>query len=387
VMYTSGSTGQPKGVVIPHRAVNRLVINNRYVAIGPGDCVAHCSNPAFDASTFEIWGALLNGARLVIVPRSIVLDPRRLTASLHEQGVTILFLTTALFNQHVAALPDAFAGFKYVLFGGEAASANAVREVLRKGAPEHLLNLYGPTEATTFATYHRVESVPDEAMSLPIGRPVSNTPIYILDPRHRPVPVGETGEICIGGPGVALGYLNRSDLTAEKFIPDPFGVDSQARLYRTGDLGRWRTDGVIEFLGRVDLQVKIRGFRIEPREVEAHLAACKGVREASIVVREDAAGDRRLLAYVTAEEGATLSAGALRLHMAARVAEHMIPAAYVILDKLPLNANGKVDREKLPPPDETAFASREYEAPRTPVNDAGRAMAREPADSPRGAAR
>ncbi|HEY6923334.1 MAG TPA: amino acid adenylation domain-containing protein, partial [Steroidobacteraceae bacterium] len=302
VMYTSGSTGAPKGVVVPHRAVNRLVINNGYTVIDASDCVAHCSNPGFDASTFEVWGALLNGARVAIVPHSVMLDPEGFAQELWRHRVSIIFQTTALFHQRALSAPDKFTTLKYLLFGGEVCDPRAVRNVLQRGAPRHLLHVYGPTETTTFATSYPVVRVAAEATSLPIGRPIANTRIYILDGQCQPVPVGVTGEICIGGDGVALGYLNRPELTAEHFVADPFSDDdSPARMYKSGDLGRWRADGQIEFLGRNDQQIKIRGYRIELEEVEAHLLRCEGVRDAVVLARDDAPGDRRLVAYVVAD--------------------------------------------------------------------------------------
>ncbi|MEP7246194.1 MAG: amino acid adenylation domain-containing protein, partial [Gammaproteobacteria bacterium] len=301
VMYTSGSTGAPKGVVIPHRAVNRLVINNGYAKVGPADCVAHCSNPAFDSSTFEVWAALLNGARILILPQSIVLDSESFAAALERHGVTVLFLTTALFNQHATALPSMFTSLKYVLFGGETADPHVVRRVLGGGAPRHLLNVYGPTETTTFATSWPIDSVGHEMSRLPIGRPISNTQIYILDPEREVVSIGVTGEIHIGGAGVACGYLNRPELTAERFIPDTFSAEPRARMYKTGDLGRWHADGNIEFLGRNDSQVKIRGFRVEPGEIEAAIQSYPGVAQAIVIAREDEPGEKRLVGYVVAD--------------------------------------------------------------------------------------
>jgi amino acid adenylation domain-containing protein len=302
VMYTSGSTGIPKGVVVPHRGVMRLVVNTSYAQFEPTDCVAHCSNPAFDASTMEIWAALLNGARLLIVPQELVLEPERFAAVVKAQGVTVLFLTVGLFAQYAEVLGAAFGQLRYLITGGDVLEPNTVRRVLSGHPPRQLLNAYGPTENTTFTTTYLIEAVDDDATSIPIGRPVANTQVYILDDRRQPVPIGVAGEIYIGGDGVALGYLNRPELTAQRFVADPFSEDPQARLYRSGDLGRWRADGNIEFLGRNDLQVKLRGFRVELGEIEARLLEHSGVKEAVVLARQDSPGEKRLVGYIVAQQ-------------------------------------------------------------------------------------
>lgn len=363
VMYTSGSTGAPKGVAIPHRGVVRLVINNRYAQIEATDCVAHCSNPAFDASTFEIWAPLLNGAQMSIVPASVVLQSERFADVLKRQGVNVLFQTTALFNQHSRASTKIYAGLRYLMFGGEAADPNTVRVVLGEQPPGCLVNLYGPTESTMLATFHRIGSVPDQATGLPIGKPVSNTHVYILDEYLQPVPIEVAGEIYVGGPGVAIGYLNRPELTSQRFIADPFGGERQARIYRTGDLGRWCADGSIEFMGRDDEQVKIRGFRIELGEIEGQLSRHPHVREAVVVARESAPGDRSLVAYITKHGEVEPKVEELRAHLSALLPGYMVPSAFVVLDRLPLTSNGKLDRKALPAPNLSAYARREYEAP------------------------
>jgi len=364
VIYTSGSTGTPKGVMVDHRCVTRLVVNNPYFEATPADCFAHCANPAFDAATWEIWGALLNGARLLVVPQTVVMEPARLNAALHAGGVTALWLTVGLFNQYVDGLPDAFGQLRYLLVGGDALDPKTIRQLLqREQRPAHVVNGYGPTETTTFACTHDIRVVPDDARSIPLGKPIANTQIYILDTRGEPVPVGVEGEIHIGGDGVARGYLNRPELTAERFVRDPFSTRADARMYKTGDRGRWLADGTIEFLGRKDFQVKIRGFRIELGEIEAKLSQSSGVRDAVVLAREDVPGDKRLVAYLVADEGVELSVADLREALSRQLPEHMVPSAFVQLDALPLTANGKLDRQALPAPDETALAVREYEAP------------------------
>jgi amino acid adenylation domain-containing protein len=372
VMYTSGSTGAPKGVVVPHRAVNRLSINNGYAAIEPADCIAHCSNPAFDAATFEIWGALLNGARVLIVPHSTVLEPGMFAEALQTHGVTALFVTTALFNQHATAGGSFFPQLRHLLFGGEMCDAGIVRQVLRTRSPQKLIHVYGPTETTTFASSYPIESVPADAHNIPIGRPISNTQIYVLDAHRQPAPIGVAGEIYIGGAGVALGYLNRAELTAERFVADPFSEDAQARLYKTGDVGRWRADGNLEYLGRNDHQVKIRGHRIELGEIESQLSRHAQVKEAVVLAREAtssevASGEKRLVAYVTCAVPGELQVEDLRRHLKAVLPEYMVPSAYVVLESLPLTANGKLDRKALPAPDLEAYGTKEYIAARNSI--------------------
>ena len=364
-IYTSGSTGAPKGVIVPHRGINRLAINPGYARIEPSDGMAHCSNPAFDASTFEIWAALLNGARVVIVPREVVLDTELLFEFLGLHRVSILFLTTALFNQHANRSPTAFAGLKYVFFGGEAADATTARQVLEQGAPEHLINVYGPTESTTYATWYEVAHIEADTRTLPIGRPISNTRIHILDPRLQSVPIGIAGEIYVGGDGLALGYLNRRDLTAQRFLPDPFSADPGARLYRTGDLGKWDLDGNVEFLGRNDHQVKIRGFRIEPGEITAHLLRHPDLKEAIVLARDSQLGEKQLVAYVVPHKTDLDIPIILREHLRVAVPEYMIPSAWVCLEQLPLTGNGKIDQKALPAPANELHASSGYIPPTT----------------------
>jgi amino acid adenylation domain-containing protein len=372
VVYTSGSTGAPKGVAVPHRGVVRLVRGADFVRLGPGDRVAQLSNPAFDAATWEIWGALLNGGCVVGIDRDTSLDPRRLADALRGGGVTALFLTTALFNQAVREAPDAFSGVRHVLFGGEAVDPAAVRACLAGGAPERLLHVYGPTENTTFSTWHGVERVAEGAPTVPIGRAVAGSTAYVLDAALEPVPEGWPGELYLGGHGLARGYLDRPEATAAAFVPDPFSGGAGARMYRTGDRARWSPAGAVEFIGRTDQQVKIRGFRIEPGEVEAALLEHPALADAVVAVREDPAfgmpGERRLVAYVVPREGAQVDVEALREELRRQLPDYMVPGVIVALHALPLTATGKVDRAALPAP-EPAGAAREFVAPRTPVEE------------------
>ncbi|MDH3276218.1 MAG: amino acid adenylation domain-containing protein, partial [Gammaproteobacteria bacterium] len=364
VIYTSGSTGTPKGVEIPHRAINRLVRNTDYYQVDATDRVAQASNVSFDAATFEIWGALLNGAQLVGIDKAVLLNSKSLAAFLQEQGISAMFLTTALFNQIAREVPGAFKGLRGLMFGGEAVDPDAVRQVLTNQPPERLLHVYGPTESTTFASWYQVEDVPADASTVPIGRPLANTTLYVLDKNMNPVPVGVPGELYIGGDGLARGYLNRPELTAEKFVPDP--LHPQSTLYRTGDKVRYRRDGAIEYLGRFDHQVKLRGFRVELGEIESVLLRQRMVSDAVVVVHEDESGDKRLVAYVVADSSDAPSEADLRDFVAKRLPNYMVPSAFMMLDKLPLTANGKVDRKALPVPgDMRASLGAEYTAPRT----------------------
>lgn len=365
VMYTSGSTGQPKGVAVPHRAINRLVRNTNYVQLDETDRVGRVSNVAFDAATFEIWGPLTSGAALVGISKDTVISPSEFKRAIAEQGITVMFLTTALFNQVAQSEPDAFAQMRYLLFGGETCDPQAARRVLANGKPLHLAHVYGPTEATTFASWYDIKELATEARTIPIGQPVANTELYVLDRKGQVAPVGVPGELYIGGDAIARGYLKRPELTAEKFVPHSFSSTPGARLYRTGDLVRCLSDGNIDFLGRMDQQVKIRGFRIELGEIEAVLNEHAAVRESVVVVREDVPGQKRLVAYVVTDSEPV--AGELRSWLRERLPEYFVPAFFITLDQLPLTPNGKVDRRALPAPEHAAsFVPETLVAPRTP---------------------
>ncbi|OPB02335.1 non-ribosomal peptide synthetase [Pseudomonas synxantha] len=357
IMYTSGSTGQPKGVLVPHRGITRLVLNNGYADFNAADRVAFASNPAFDASTMDVWGPLLNGGQVQVIDHATLLDPSAFAQAL--QGVTVLFVTTALFNQYVQLIPQALAGLRILLCGGERADPAAFRTLLAQAPALRLVHCYGPTETTTYATTCEVHTIADDADSVPVGRPISNTQVYVLD-AQQPVPLGIVGEICIGGDGVALGYLNRPELTAEKFVQDPFNPG--ALLYRTGDLGRWTADGLLECIGRNDDQVKIRGFRVELGEIQARLATFAGIQDAVVLAREEVPGDKRLVAYFT-WAGEPVAVESVRAYLHAHLPEYMVPSAYVALEQLPLTANGKIDRNALPVPAWDASTSRTFETP------------------------
>ncbi|HSF42282.1 MAG TPA: non-ribosomal peptide synthase/polyketide synthase [Thermoanaerobaculia bacterium] len=366
VLYTSGSTGQPKGVAVPHRGVVRLVRGGGFARLDAGQVFLQLAPLSFDASTLEIWGALCNGGRLVMAPP----EPPSLSelgSLLTRHGVTTLWLTAGLFHQMVDEGIDGLRGLSQLLAGGDVLSPLHVRRARAALPGCDLINGYGPTENTTFTCCHPLADAPADT-PVPIGRPIANTSVMLLDRAGRPVPVGVPGELYTGGDGLARGYLGRPDQTAERFVPSPLaGAEDAAgaRLYRTGDLARWRPDGTIDFLGRIDQQVKIRGFRIEPGEIEAALAAHPSVAECAVVVH-GAGEDRRLIAWVAAREGAAPEPIELRTWLAGRLPAYMVPSAFAFLDALPLNSNGKVDRRALarlrPPSAETRGA-----APETPL--------------------
>jgi amino acid adenylation domain-containing protein len=367
VMYTSGSTGQPKGVAVTHRAINRLVRNTNYLQLDESDRMSHVSSVAFDAATFEIWSPLTSGSTLVRLPKETVLSPAELKRAIVEQRITVMFLPTALFNQVAQSEPDAFAPLRYLSFGADTSDAQAVRRVLESGKPLHLVHLYGPTEGTTLSSWYEIEKVPADARTIPIGQSVSNTELWVLDQYGHVLPVGVPGELFIGGDGLAREYLKHPKLTAEKFVPHPFSNEPGARLYRTGDLVRYLSDGNIDFLGRMDQQVKIRGFRIELGEIEAVLNEHTAVRESVVLVRDDVPGEKRLVAYVVADSGAIVNE--LRSWLRERLPEYFVPTFFIVLDKLPLTANGKVDRRALPAPDQSELLKEKLVAPRTPEEE------------------
>jgi acyl-CoA synthetase (AMP-forming)/AMP-acid ligase II/acyl carrier protein len=296
---------------------------------------------------------------------------------LRQKNISVLFLTTALFQQIARVVPQAFDSLKYLLFGGEAVDPRWVQKILKKAPPKQLLHVYGPTESTTFSSFYWVQDIPEAATSIPIGCPITNTQIYLLDEQLQPVPIGITGELYIGGDGLAQGYLNHPELTAEKFIPSPFSYEPGTRLYKTGDLARYQPDGNIEFLGRIDDQVKIRGFRIELGEIEAVLSQHPAVREAVVIVQEDVPGDKHLVGLYCSQPVADSKAvraqgcaSLLRQFLKEKLPSYMVPSAYVLLESLPLTPNGKVDRRALPAADpERDDIKEDYVAPRTPVEE------------------
>jgi amino acid adenylation domain-containing protein len=365
VIYTSGSTGKPKGACVPHRGIVRLVKNPNFVRLDANETFLQFAPISFDASTFEIWGSLLNGAKLVIFPPARP-SLQQLGEIIEKEKITTLWLTAALFQHMIEHCCDKLQGVRQLLAGGDVLPIGAVRKALAELKNTRLINGYGPTENTTFTCCHTITEVPAGASSVPIGRPIANTTAYILDSNLRPVPIGVPGELWTGGDGLATGYLNHPELTAERFRPDPFSREIGARMYRTGDQARWLPDGTIEFLGRIDQQVKIRGFRIELGEIETALAQHPAVREVCVIAREDTPGDKRLVAYVVLRPEANGVIDRPRQFVKQKLPEYMVPAAVVVLDALPLSPNGKVDRKALPRPERIeADARGTIVAPRT----------------------
>jgi len=350
VMYTSGSTGRPKGVMVPHRAVVRLVKNTNYLEFSEKEVFLQFSPISFDASTLEIWGPLLNGGCVAMAsPGAQSLE--EIGAAIRKHGVTTAWLTAGLFNLMVEQRLDDLKHLRQLLAGGDTLSVAHVKQALQ-GLPNcRLVNGYGPTEGTTFTCCHTIQVEDAEGTSIPIGRPIANTQVYVLDRQGKPVPVGEEGELYAGGDGVARGYLNQPDLTAERFIPNLFSRDPNAKLYRTGDLARYRADGVIEFRGRIDDQIKISGYRIEPGEVEATLMGHPEVKSAVVIARKDRSGQKKLLAYVVPQDG-HYSAAELEAYLQQKLPPYMLPSVITEIDRLPLSPNGKVDRSALPSPEE-----------------------------------
>ncbi len=371
VMFTSGSTGRPKGVAVTHGNVVRLVRETDYARLDEECVVLQFAPVPFDASTFEIWGPLLNGGRLALFPAGPP-DLRRLGEMIEHRGVTTMFMTTGLFHQMVESHLGRLRPLRQLLAGGDVLSPTHLRRAAEGLPATEVIAVYGPTEGTTFTTFHPVRAGDPEG-PVPIGRPIANARTHVLDRSLLPAPVGVVGQLYIGGDGLARGYLARPDLTAERFVPDPVGGDFAepgARLYATGDLARWRPDGVLEFLGRADHQVKLRGFRIELGEIETVLTSHPEVEAAVVVAREDLSGDKRLVAYVVPvqkDAPETLEIAELRSLVESQLPAYMVPAAFVTLSELPLTGNGKIDRRALPEPEARVRA--ELTPPRTPLEE------------------
>ena len=364
LMYTSGSTGQSKGTLISHRNVVRLVREQTYAKLDAEQRLLGFAPLAFDASTFEIWGSLLNGAALILAPSGL-LSMTDLGQLLETEAITTVWLTAGLFHQLVKEEREKLSHVVQVLAGGEVLSTDSVGQLLGQRESGVVINGYGPTENTTFACCHAMTHADQVGASVPIGRPIANTQVYVVDRGQQLVPVGVAGELLIGGDGLAWGYLNQPGVTAEKFVPHPFSQAPGARVYRSGDQVRWRAEGMLEFLGRQDRQIKLRGYRIELEEIEAALQHHPEIREAVVVCREEPPGEKQLVAYVV-PSAESVTSGELRTALQRRLPPYMVPAVFVLLPQLPLTPNGKVDLRALPQPDAgDRMPGVSYVAPRT----------------------
>jgi amino acid adenylation domain-containing protein len=390
VIYTSGTTGKPRAILTTHANVVRVVRNTNYIEFTEKDRVLQLSNYAFDGSVFDIYGALLNGAALVMVGEAELMALNRLGDLIRREAVTVFFVTTALFNALVDENINCLVYTRKILFGGERVSKDHARRALRYLGKDRVIHVYGPTETTVYASYYFINSIDEKRSTIPIGGPISNTALYILDKYMNPVPPGIAGEIYIGGAGIARGYLNNPELTAEKFclrrpggrflkkLPPwtprkNFSLEesndqcpmTNDRLYRTGDLACWLAGGVVEFIGRIDQQIKIRGFRVELGEIEGRLLKHDGVKEAVVLARGGSGADKFLCAYIVS---AGIEARELKEFLSLELPGYMVPAYFVFLDKIPLTPNGKVDKRGLPVPDSGA-AKNKYTAPRDQVEE------------------
>jgi amino acid adenylation domain-containing protein len=378
MIYTSGSTGKPKGVIVPHRAVVRLVSKTNYAHFGDDEVILQLAPITFDASTFEIWGALLNGGRLVLMPGAKP-APEEIGAAIRQHGITTMWLTAALFHLMVIDHLEALKPLRQLLAGGDVLSASHVRTLLTAQPALRLINGYGPTENTTFTCCHTIRLSDLDRGTVPIGRPIANSRVYLLDEALRPVPTGVPGELCAAGDGLAIGYLNAPELTASKFVEVHLDSGSKTiteRIYRTGDLARYTADGTIEFLGRRDAQIKIRGYRVELGEIEHAAEQFPEVRGAVAYARSDWAnaagipGDRRLALYAIPRNGmepARLTSE-LREFLRSQLPEHMQPQAIVLVPSFPRTTNGKIDYHALPAPQaDHAAGERTITPPRTPL--------------------
>ncbi|WP_149988572.1 non-ribosomal peptide synthetase, partial [Microcystis aeruginosa] len=402
IIYTSGSTGKPKGVLVNHSNVVRLfAATDAWYNFNSQDVWSLFHSYAFDFSVWEMWGALLYGGRLVVVPYLVTRSPEAFYQLLYQEKVTILNQTPTAFRQLIQAEESLKGSFplsrgdrssttdndlslRLVIFGGEALEINSLQPWFQRHGDQcpQLVNMYGITETTVHVTYRPLSMNDLDSTASVIGRPIPDLQVYLLDQHLQLVPVGVPGEMYVGGAGVTKGYLNRPELTTERFIPSPFekdevipptplnkGGNEPSKLYKTGDLGRYLPDGNIEYLGRLDNQVKIRGFRIELGEIEALLASHPQIWETVVIVRDDATGDKRLVAYIVPQSEKTITINEIRQFLKAQLPGYMIPNAFVILDALPLTANGKIDSRALPPPESSSEASDKYAAPRNPIED------------------
>lgn len=356
VMYTSGTTGNPKGILVNQQNILKLVYDNKDIAILPSDRVLQLSNYAFDGSTYDLYCTLLNGAELCLIKEEYVSNPEKLSLLIEEHQLTVSFMTTALFNAFVDVNIVALKGLRKLLFGGEKVSVVHVEKALEVLGANKIVHVYGPTETTVYASYHPINELTNDVV--PIGKPLSNTTIYIVDKGGNPAGVGVVGEIWIGGDGVSDGYLNRPELTAQKFIADPFISGENRSVYKTGDLARFSKAGNIEFVGRKDTQVKMRGYRIELSEIEMAIKKSQLVQQSVVLTKKDSAGTLQLIAYIV--QNANFTSSGLLDSLKKQLPDYMIPTAFIAIEKIPLNANGKVKKAALPEPETAVLSDKEY---------------------------
>ena len=357
-IYTSGTTGKPKGSLIEHRSVVRLVKNTNYIELDEHNVILQTGSMSFDASTLEVWGAFLNGGKLVITTKEIITDNIKFRELINKEKVNTMWLTSTLFNQMIGEENDIFDGLEHLLIGGEKLSDDHVRIMKSRNNGMKLTNGYGPTENTTFTTTYEI---PVGFEMIPIGKPIANTKIYIMNGDNL-CGIGVPGELCTTGDGVARGYLNRPELTAEKFVKNPFG---EGRMYKTGDLAKWLPDGNIEYLGRIDEQVKIRGFRIELGEIESKIREIENIKDCAVIAKADSTGDKAIYAYYTSD--AEVSVSEIRDRLSESLPEYMVPAYMMQIEAIPVTRNGKLDRRALP--EIEARATKEYIAPRNEIEE------------------
>jgi amino acid adenylation domain-containing protein/thioester reductase-like protein len=365
IMYTSGTTGTAKGVMVPHRGIIRLVKATNYVQITAKDRVAHAASIGFDAATFEIWGALLNGAALMAVPQEALLNVMAFSQFLREKKISILWLTSALFNEYAIINPFMFKTLSYLLVGGDVLNPGRIMKVLQceQSAPKYIVNGYGPTENTTFTTCFLITPQKEGYQSIPIGKPIANTTVYVLDKYLEPVPIGAPGELYTGGDGVALGYLNQPEITSKRFIPNLYN-NNEGLLYKTEDIVRWLPDGTLDYLGRQDNQVKIRGFRVELEVIYTVLLHHESINQCTVRVVKNERHQKFIAAYIVLNDETQIID--IQKYMAAHLPQYMIPSFFIKLDKIPLTLNGKVNFEALPAPNFSLHSLHaEYSAPHT----------------------
>ena len=360
IIYTSGTTGKPKGTLISQYSVSRVVKDTNYITLACDDCILQLSNFAFDGSVFDIYGALLNGSKLVLIEKEQMQNMESLSSVIKEKNISVLFLTTALFNTMIDIDPTCFNGVRKVLFGGEKVSVKHVKKAFESVGPEVLIHVYGPTESTVYATYYSVDEVNENMDNVPIGKPLSNTTVYVVDNDLKILPIGAKGELLIGGEGLAKGYLNNEQLTNEKFIESPFNEGE--RLYRTGDLVKMLPDGNILYVGRIDNQIKLRGYRIEPDEIAQQIIQHKDIQEAIVIAKKDATEQISLCAYYVSHDKTEVLD--LNEFLVERLPNYMIPHHYISLVNMPLTQNGKIDRKVLPEPNLIERGIGNFEAPR-----------------------